>query len=90
VTRPSQNERILEILRDGRWHTNHEFYSFSVLHSRVSELRSRGHEIEMRRSGGQEATYEYRLVAPLRDPSARPSFPSTCADRPEQLKLDAA
>lgn len=84
MKRPSQNQRILEVLSDRRWHTHHELYAIGcVAHSRLAELRSRGHEIEQRRqvvSGAQ--VWEYRLVAPLRDPSARPSFPL----RPERLQ----
>jgi len=56
----TQCERILEILADGREHSHHDFYGFCVLHSRISELRKRGHQIETRRDGD---TYEYRLVS---------------------------
>lgn len=65
------NDRVLQKLTDGRWHTHHELYSLGVIvHSRISDLRKRGHEIECRRvsefvpmtRGKRETTYEYRLV----------------------------
>lgn len=70
----SQCDRILAVLADGREHSHHEFYGWCVLHSRVAELRKRGHRIEQRRAGD---LYLYRLLnsavahpaeaAPVRD-----------------------
>lgn len=57
----SQCDRILEILSDRRWHSHHEFYGWCVLHSRISELRRRGHTIRTRRDG---SLYLYRLDPP--------------------------
>jgi hypothetical protein len=49
---PTHNERVLALLADGRWHSHHELYDLHVVaHSRVSDLRKRGHMIEMRRDG---------------------------------------
>jgi len=56
----TQNTRILEILSDGQEHEKSEFYSFCVLHSRISELRERGHSIEYRRDGDRHL---YRLAS---------------------------
>lgn len=56
----SQAQRILDVLADGREHSHHEFYGWCVLHSRIAELRRRGHEIEVRRDGD---LYLYRLVS---------------------------
>lgn len=39
-------ERVLELLSDGREHSHHELYALNVVaHSRVAELRKRGHVI---------------------------------------------
>ena len=67
--RPSQNERILELLSDGRWHDHHSLYAIGcVAHSRLAELRARGHQIEQRRSVVNGAQiWEYRLTSsPIR------------------------
>ena len=92
MKRPSQNDQILELLSGGKWVGHHRLYEIGcVAHSRIAELRSRGHEIEQRRvTVDGRPVWEYRLVAPLRDPSARPIFPYPCAKTTEQLKLDAA
>lgn len=55
----TQNARILQVLADRDWHSHHEFYGWCVLHSRISELRRRGHRIETRRQGD---LYLYRLA----------------------------
>lgn len=71
----SQCERILAVLADGREHSHHEFYGWCVFHSRVAELRKRGHRIEQRREGD---VYLYRLVeqsAPVGDLAASSSAP---------------
>ncbi len=64
IKAPTQCDRILWILNDGAEHDAREFYGFCVLHSRISELRKRGHEIVYRRDGDKHL---YRLVA-LREP----------------------
>lgn len=52
-------DRVLDLLRDGREHSYREGYALGVmLHSRVSDLRKRGHRIEMRRDGND---YLYTL-----------------------------
>lgn len=62
------NLRVLELLRDGRWHTAAEIERLCEVtcHSRISDLRNRhGHVIERRRNPGGtgRATFMYRLVA---------------------------
>ncbi len=53
-------DRILALLRDGRPHSHHELYRLHcIAHSRVSELRRRGHVIETWRDGD---TYWYRML----------------------------
>ena len=59
---PSQNDRILAVLKDGREHEMrdiHRIAGFCRLNSRISELRSRGHVISCRREGGN---YFYQLA----------------------------
>jgi hypothetical protein len=71
----SQCQRVLDVLKDGRWHTIteiHERAGMMRLNSRVAELRSRGHNIvhsferthfdEKRRP---QHAHMYRLVEPL-------------------------
>lgn len=57
---PTHCDRILEILSDGKPHGHHEFYGFCVLHSRIAELRKRGHVIECWREG---ESYLYQLTS---------------------------
>ena len=53
-------ERVLALLADGQPHSHHEGYALNViLHSRVSELRKRGHRIDMWRDGD---LYMYQLA----------------------------
>jgi hypothetical protein len=79
VKRRSQNARILDLLSDGRFHSHHELYAIGcVAHSRIAELRARGHEIEQRRKAAPDGPYwEYRLISsPARlehsQPAAQP------------------
>jgi hypothetical protein len=60
----TQSARILQALADGKWHDAASLYQLGcVLHSRISDLRKRGHLIETRHVGGTGArAYEYRLV----------------------------
>lgn len=79
-------QRILALLGDGRWHDHHEIYGLSCVgHSRIAELRRRGHRIVMRREG---ALYLYRLVdgdgvvatrRPVDRRTAEPRLPSYAA-----------
>lgn len=64
----SHCERILEALRDGTWKTTSQLYREvgpMILHSRISDLRKRGHNVEGRHVPGQSGAdgYEYRLVS---------------------------
>lgn len=55
----SGTERILELLSDGRLHSHTELYKLHcIAHSRVAELRRRGHTINCQRVGDE---YLYRL-----------------------------
>ena len=63
----SQCERILGVLSDYQWHTTADLYrrlGGMILHSRIAELRKRGHTIEGRHVPGETgaAGYEYRLL----------------------------
>ncbi len=66
----SQNDRVLQVLADGEWHTSrelHERAGYMRTNSRVSELRTHGHRILGESVPGETGTdgYRYRLVAPL-------------------------
>ena len=59
--------RILHALRDGQWHTTHDLYievGPMILHSRISDLRAKGHNVEGRHVPGRTGAdgYEYRLL----------------------------
>jgi hypothetical protein len=62
---PTQCERILAVISDGREHTAAELYRTGcVLHSRISDLRKRGYVIELSRADGVGAeSFLYKLVA---------------------------
>lgn len=65
-SRSSGCQRILDLLDDGEWHSSRELYrtSETVVHSRISELRKRGHLIEHRHQGGNgTAAHAYRLIS---------------------------
>jgi hypothetical protein len=51
---------VLALLSDGQPHDHHSLYALNVIaHSRVSDLRKRGHTIEMWR---EDDLYFYRLI----------------------------
>jgi hypothetical protein len=59
---------ILEALRDGEWHTTASLYRECgpmILHSRISDLRKKGHNVEGRHVPGETGAdgYEYRLCS---------------------------
>lgn len=59
LLKKSGSQRVLELLSDGRVHSHHEIYGLRVVgHSRIAELRRRGHRISCERSGD---TYWFRL-----------------------------
>jgi len=64
VSQGTQCERILALLADGKWHLAAEVYRLGcIAHSRIAELRSRGHVIECERCDGEgAAAYRYRLL----------------------------
>ena len=66
----TDTERVLEALRTGP-KTAAELYALNAMvHSRVSDLRRRGHEITCKRVPGANdaASYLYTLVSPLDAP----------------------
>lgn len=65
MSKPTQYDRILEVLADRKQHTAAELYRTGcVLHSRVSVLRKRGYVIEVSRADGVGAeSYLYKLVS---------------------------
>ena len=88
--------RLLEVLSDGKPHSHSELYGLGmVVHSRVAELRKRGHNIvctrqrthvdEKRRPA---YSYWYRLVEPL-ESQEEPSGASP-GDPPPPRPVDAA
>src|SRR3990167_6883886 len=57
-------EKVLALLADKEWHLAAELYRLGcIAHSRIAELRSRGHVIECERCDGEgAAAYRYRLL----------------------------
>lgn len=56
----THNERVLELLSDGRPHSHHELYGLHVIaHSRVADLRKQGYDIVQWREG---ELYLYQLL----------------------------
>jgi hypothetical protein len=91
--RPTQAQRVLEILERGGWHTTLELVDAGILRvgARVHELRLAGHAIEMRRRP-RSSVYEYRLATePPRSgaPAARPRLVDDCIACGERAALDA-
>ena len=63
----SHCDLILHALRDGAWKTTHTLYievGPMILHSRISDLRKKGHNVEGRHVPGRTGAdgYEYRLL----------------------------
>lgn len=86
-------DRVLDLLADGRWHSHLELYQLgTIAHSRISDLRRRGHRVDCRRDGD---LYLYRLV-PVRGEGVSVSEPAggpAVAPSPgpaQQLELTAA
>ncbi len=96
----SHCDKILHALQDGQWHTTHALYievGPMILHSRVSDLRAKGHNVEGRHVPGKTGAdgYEYRLcssVAYVDVPKVRreasPSPLEAAAPPVEQLLID--
>lgn len=69
----THNEKVLELLSDGQPHTHHEIYGLYVVgHSRIADLRKRGHVIEAWREG-DDYLYQLKDSAPAIGPLTRPS-----------------
>jgi len=62
--RRSQVDRILALLADGDWWTTGQLLANvpCIVHSRIAELRSRGHVIVHERTGFGAAGHRYRLL----------------------------
>ncbi len=60
----SGTDRLLAVLSDGEWHESRSLYrALNVMvHSRVADLRRRGHRIESRREG-REHLYRLEVTA---------------------------
>ena len=95
----THNEKVLALLSDGKPHTHHEIYGLYVIgHSRIADLRKRGHVIESWRDGddylyqlcaGEPSAPSPRLTADSSEESeARLGTPSLAS--PAQLTLEAA
>jgi hypothetical protein len=58
-------KRLLGRLEDGDWHTSAELYRMNmIVHSRMSDLRRKGHVIEKQITGTGSQHVRYRLVRP--------------------------
>ena len=65
----THNEKVLALLSDGEPHSHHEIYGLFVIgHSRIADLRKRGHVIESWRDGDD---YFYKLCS--QEPFSSPS-----------------
>lgn len=81
----SHCDRILEALRDGRWHTTAQLYREvgpMILHSRISDLRKKGYQVEGRHVPGETGAdgYEYRLAPQVRQPVDHTPSPVPAAE----------
>ena len=70
----SQSYKLLRILEDGHWHTTRDLLREvpCIVHSRISELRKRGYEIEHETTGVGAAGSRYRLKDSAEEPSDGP------------------
>jgi hypothetical protein len=95
----SHCDLILNALRDGSWKTTSTLYREvgpMILHSRISDLRKKGHTVEGRHVPGQTGAegYEYRLASSVTFISVprvrRPVDPLPLIPDVEQLALAVA
>ena len=72
----TDREFLLDCLRDGAWHSTAELLRYSMLergcgmtvHSRISDLRAQGLNVEYRRVDGRRGdAHQYRLVKTVRE-----------------------
>lgn len=89
----THNEKVLALLSDGQPYSHREMYGLFVMaHSRVADLRKRGHDIRCWREGD---LYFYRLLgeAESKDAgheTAREPLSRTALRFSEQVALPAA
>lgn len=85
----THNEKVLALLSDGKPHTHHELYGLYVIaHSRIADLRKRGHVIESWREGDD---YLYQLCTEQPNPPrVTPTLAATTSESSVQLSLEAA
>ena len=98
----SHCDLILDALRDGTWKTTSQLYKEvgpMILHSRVSDLRRKGHNVQGRHVPGHTGAdgYEYRLASSVTyvdvervRREAHPLLPEATAPPAEQLTLAVA
>ena len=73
----THNERVLELLSDGKPHSHHEIYGlFVVGHSRIADLRKRGHVIESWRDGDDYLYQLHKSAEPESSTAAGAGAPS--------------
>ena len=62
----SNRSRLLDLLSDGEWHSQHECVEAGGLRygARIKELREQGHRIETRDLPGSPRRFFYRLRLP--------------------------
>ena len=92
----SHCDQILHALRDGEFHTTAALYREvgpCILHSRISDLRAKGHNVEGRHVPGKTGAdgYQYRLLPSVTfvdvTPHRRPDDPTPLATGAEQLSI---
>lgn len=69
---PTDADRLLAVLSDGRAHSHLELYALGmIVHSRVADLRKRGHEIRhWQESHPNGRRHYYQLIGPLAEREA--------------------
>lgn len=68
AAKPSQAQRMADLLADGQWHSDAELWDIGVgrPNSRAAELRSRGYTVEHRREASEvlpSRAHQYRITS---------------------------
>lgn len=78
-------DRVLNMLSDGKPHSYREGYGLGViLHSRVADLRKRGHKIRQWRDG-DDYLYQLDVLAKADPPLPSPSRSGSASASPDTL-----